>query len=294
MTISLCSWPISVSADDIILVVECGGDPIAHQRPRRSRGGHFYTPNKTREYKEKLADIIKTTPRSSARLLAMSDTYGVQAKFYRSNRQRIDVDNLLKTIMDATTTAGLWLDDSQVHEICGTVEKGSPRPRVEFMIYRHHLRGDEASGGDYDFQKKCAHCGRDISRKSYPSTQRKYCSNNCASEAKRLKLRCPQCGKDFSVPQSFMRRNVNPGGGFYARRFCSRECSIKYHSNLRRTKGKESDKWICTMCDGRVSRKEYKVCRACSMKTRSDPTTNYWKLRHPSVEIKIRPAGEEP
>ena len=137
---NLSAWPIPIAERDMLLYVICEGDPVAHQRPRKGRGGHFYTPEKTRKYRELLVGIIQEKTRGISLAEIKDMTFGVQAKFYRSNRQRIDLDNLLKTTLDSITQAGFWFDDSRVHEICGTIEKGAANPRVEFIIYRHHLQ----------------------------------------------------------------------------------------------------------------------------------------------------------
>lgn len=278
-------WPIPVKDEDVLLSVSCDGDPVAHQRPRQGRGGHFYTPEKTRAYRQVLVGAINEQAKGKSLATECDLTFGVQVRFYRGTRQRIDVDNMLKTILDAITQSGFWLDDSRVHEICGTVEKGVPHPRVEFIIYRYHLRGDETKNGEYDFAKKCAFCEGALSAaksKSYPSTRRKFCSQECARASKRDTLKCSQCGEKFMIPKSLHRKNRHPSGGWYPRRFCSRKCSIEFHRHLHRIRGKESDKWICTRCGGRVSRKEYKVCFGCAMQMRSDPGSNYWKLHHPN------------
>lgn len=207
--------------------------------------------------------------------------FGVQARFWRSNRQRIDIDNLLKTTLDSITQSGFWLDDSRVHEICGSVEKGADRPRVEFMVYRYRSHGRVRPGSKYDFPAKCAQCGGEMDkRKSHPSSIRRFCSHECYSLFKTVELECTYCHKVFRIPISLRRGNKRKDGTYSGRRFCSRECSIEFHRSLSRIKGKESDKWVCAKCGGRVSRKEYKVCRACSMTMRADPTSNYWKLRH--------------
>jgi len=283
-------WPIPIKEEDILLSVSCDGDPIAHQRPRQGRGGHFYTPEKTRNYRSVLVSAIIEQAGGKSLAGERDATFGVQAMFYRGNRQKIDVDNMLKTILDAITQSGFWFDDSRVHEICGVVEKGAPRPRVEFIVYRYRLQGDRVRGGRYDFPDTCAQCGGAMSvakSKSYPSSRRKFCSQKCARASKTSILMCSQCGQSFTIPQSLQRKNPRPAGGWYPRQFCSRQCSIEFHRHLHRIRGKESDKWICSKCGGRVSRKEYHVCRACSMLTRSDPTSNYWKLRHQTPRVEV-------
>ncbi len=277
-----------------ILSINFPGDPIAHARPRMGRGGRFYTPEKTRTYRQNLANAIIAEMTGSPYQKGAHDTYALNAVFYRSTRQRIDIDNLIKTVFDAVTQTGFWADDCRVHEVSARIEKASENPRVEFSISLLEDRGPKNINKKYQFMehKLCPQCGQPMDRektRSYPSSIRKYCSLECFSKSRRQTLTCAYCFQAFDLPKSLTRKN----GLKYPRKFCSRTCSIEYHRLLKRIKGKESDKWVCLKCGGRVSRKEYKVCRACSMTTRSDPSSNYWKLRHPHVEIKITAPGEE-
>ena len=129
-------WPIAVDPAAIVLELTYHGDPIAHQRPRLGKGGRFYTPTKTREYRSGLSDAIVNAMNGTSLRDDRESVYGVQALFYRGNRQRIDVDNLLKTVFDAITQAGAWYDDSRVHETAARIRKASAEPRVEFVVYR--------------------------------------------------------------------------------------------------------------------------------------------------------------
>lgn len=266
-------------ATDVLLSVILDGDPVSYQRARTSgRGGHFYTSEKLRSYTKSLIYAIKEQGGGISFAQEKDMTFGVHAKFYRSTRQRVDLDNLLKTILDAVSQSGFWVDDSRVHEIYGSIERASASPRVEFIIYRHILRGNETDSERYNLSAKCTHCGKPMSEaisKSYPKRKIQYCCRACFNASRRVKIPCAQCGKDFEIPRCYTIK----------KRFCSRTCSLEYNRHLRRIKGKESDKWVCTKCGGRVSRKEYKICQACSMTMRSDPTSNYWQLRHPCVEV---------
>ena len=250
----------TVSQEDIVLSLTVEGDPVAHQRPRFTRTGHTYTPEKSAGYKKLLAYRVRE------RMTCQQDDcpFGLWAVFYRSNRQRIDIDNLLKSVLDACTLAGVWKDDSQVREVFSRLYTGESEPRVEFAVYRM----DSTTSGN-----KCLKCGKDIPQGK--GTKKKFCDSDCWRESTKTEIVCAHCGKPFTLPKSFARGN--PG---YPRKFCSRDCSIAAHQQKCRIKGKESEKWKCTVCGGRVSRKEYTVCRGCSMKQRNDPTSNYWKLRH--------------
>lgn len=253
------AWMIAMPHEAVIVSLVVPGDPIAHQRPRFGRGGSVYTPDASRTFKHKLMLLI----RQATSLRDAPGTFGVQARFYRSNRQRIDGDNLLKSVLDAGTQAGIWRDDSQVRELAARIWLGQPSARVEFVIYRI----DDPSPNQC-----CAGCGVELKA---GNLKRRFCSYECATRSKQTTLTCAKCQAAFTLPRSCTRGN--PG---YPRKYCSRACSIAAHQEKARIKGKESDTWVCRLCGGRVSRKEYQVCRGCSMTTRSDPTGSYWTSRH--------------
>lgn len=52
---------------------------------------------------------------------------GVKLVFHQPNKQRRDLDNLLKATLDALTKAGLWQDDSQIERL--DVSHGEPDPQ---------------------------------------------------------------------------------------------------------------------------------------------------------------------
>lgn len=263
--------------NNIVFQLEFIGEPVAHQRPRLGRGGKTYTPQKTKEYKEGLAWIIKSEIRNYK--IDKEALYGIQAIFYRSNRQRVDIDNLLKTVLDSLTLAGFWADDAQVREISARLLKSQKQARTEFVVYKISEEWAHVPSS------KCQYCNGPISpKKTYPSSIRQFCSNECFNKSNRITITCRWCGKEFDIPRSQATRKSERYQ--YPTQFCSRECSIQYHRQLKRIAGKESDKWKCQTCGGRVSRKEYTICRACSMKTRSDPTSNYWKLRHKNQQLR--------
>ncbi len=284
------NWPINIKEEKILFSIEMKGNPIAHERPRLGRYGKVYTPTKTRNYKESLAWTIKLKTQDINYKDNGESAYGVQAIFYRSNRQRIDVDNLLKAVLDSITQSGFWSDDSKVFEVAARIEKAQVNPRTNFIVYLYNSTNHIEASSDYKFEEKCAYCGGLMSlakTKSYPSSKRRYCSKECFYQSCRIKLKCAYCEKDFEIPRSLARQKTKKGK-VYTRSFCSRVCSLTYWGQLKRIRGKESDKWKCKTCGGRVSRKEYIICKGCSMKTRSDPNSNYWKLRHrPRLEIEI-------
>lgn len=271
-------WLTIVPKNSIILEVSMSGEPVAHQRPRYSKkSNRFYTPPKSVTHRKQLANLIASKLKEVA-----SDKnlrYGVQANFYRSNRQRVDIDNLFKTILDAGTQSKIWMDDSQVLELCGRLYTKQDNPRTEILFYYVNEFG--ADRKEYA-PVYCLYCGKLITSPQYPSSRRKYCNRECASKAKRTTFLCSQCGKTFEIPCSLVRKKKQASKT--GKIFCSRQCCMNYFGNLKRING--SDRWRCVDCGKRVSRKEYKRCIACSMKERQKPTSNYWKLRHKVPETK--------
>lgn len=254
-------FPILVWKNDIIVNLVVEGDPAATARARHGKNG-WYTPAKSADYRDLLAYKI----REQAGMLDSRDTFGVQAFFFRSNRQRIDVDNLLKTVLDAGTKANLWHDDSQVRELVGRVWLADDNPRLECIFY--HLTNPTSKG-------RCKQCGKDFEGLKDSHDGRIYCSKKCKDADKRTELICGNCGESFAISQCLTKTGASK------RRYCSKACTVQAYRKLKRIKGKESEKWVCEVCGGRVSRKEYKRCRACGIEAHTSENTQlFWKLRH--------------
>ena len=249
-------WPYVISEDDIVLRLTVEGDPLSKARPRFGADGNIYTPQKTRNYEDAIGFLMRGELRD--REPDSKGRYALRCIFYRSNRQRIDCDNLLKIVSDAAT-AQVWEDDCQVVEVIGRLFLASKHPRTEIVIHRV----DNPSP-----HRECQFCGKEFV--TYPSVDSKFCSVDCANKSKRVTVTCRWCGEEFELPQSVAKKRKD---------FCSRACASSFHGE-KRSGANGPSTWKCQDCGGGVSRKEYTRCRACSMKHRSDPTSNYWKLRH--------------
>lgn len=260
-------WLYDVPHGQILFECRIDGDPAAYGRPRMTKNGHAYTPKKTREFKEYMAWVMKAARKESGFLKTDTDQYGVRAVFYRSNYQRIDIDNLLKMLLDSVTYAGLWKDDAMVTEIAARVVKGHPEPHQRFVIYSCDVSAEEqVSNKVFQKVRHCKECGKLI-EKNYPSSARSYCSLKCWFVSRSTTLKCSQCGIEFQIAKSKIKGNRK-------RRFCSRSCNLKYYAKERKKNG--SDKWLCRICGGKVSRKEYTRCWACMIKERKALSSNYW------------------
>lgn len=114
----------------LLRVVEIPGKPVAKGRPRFTRSGHAYTPAETIEGERRIAERLKRIPRYRANV-------GIACLFYLASRQRIDVDNLVKAVLDGGNQAKIWDDDSQVTALVGVVELDRERPRTVVCLGEH-------------------------------------------------------------------------------------------------------------------------------------------------------------
>lgn len=212
------------------------GEPKSKCRPRFSRSGHAYSSAKQRRAESalglRLLAAFKNEP--------FPGNVAVGCIFFRPNRQRIDVDNLLKLVMDAATGI-CWKDDSQVTAQFGVIELDAEQPRTVIVM------GEHVSTMDRTPIRSCAHCGQDFT----PNTARsKYCSRKCAGAASRgsnlTVACCPTCRREFQRKRA-------------AQRYCSNPCKMAAIKGG----GPKGDYPTCQHCGARVSRREYTRCRDC-------------------------------
>lgn len=204
------------------------GEPPSKARPRFTKRGGTYTPKRTIEGEKRLAAALSNVP-------VFPGNVALVAIFHRSTRQRIDVDNMLKAVLDAGTRAKIWEDDSQVTALIGLVEHDREQPRTVVAFGRHAstlTRGEDA-------KVQCEACGT----RFFPGGQRRetarWCSRECRTTLAEL-VPCPTCEKPFR------RKNGN-------HKYCSVECR---GLAARR-------KPLCATCGKPVSRAGYQHCRAC-------------------------------
>jgi crossover junction endodeoxyribonuclease RusA len=100
------------------------GEPVPKQRPRLGKNGTVYTPKQTRVAE----DVIRWMLTSSHVRPAEGDV-AVFLDFSTSSRRRVDLDNLVKLVLDACNGLA-WKDDSQVVLINARLERGSHTQRT--------------------------------------------------------------------------------------------------------------------------------------------------------------------
>lgn len=94
------------------MVFEIPGPPVAKQRPRRSPDGHWYTPQRTKEYEQLVAQCAMV----AGVRLEPDRWYSLEVTLYLSSYRR-DRDNILKSIMDGLQQLDEGWDDRQISDI---------------------------------------------------------------------------------------------------------------------------------------------------------------------------------
>lgn len=85
------------------------GAPVAKQRARRGKGGHWFTPAATRQYEE----LVAWYCRAAGERLG-SSSVAVTIALWSERPLRGDLDNYAKAILDGMVKGGLIDDDRQV------------------------------------------------------------------------------------------------------------------------------------------------------------------------------------
>lgn len=203
-TIPADLWLSANQPGAVSFVVE--GEPVSKARARFTGYGskvRSYTPAKTLEAERSVATAFR---RAGGKFESDKEvTFGVVATFYNGTRQRRDVDNMLKLILDGLNGIA-WVDDMQVTEVAARkVIADRTTARTEVCIY--------PVGRMDRLTRICEECGEEfVTYKSWG--KKRHCSEDCALRQRRLaRIRtCETCGKEW-----------DPGKPSKAR-FCSRAC----------------------------------------------------------------------
>jgi len=168
--------------------------------------------------------------------------------FYRSNRQRIDLDNLVKAVFDAANGV-VWVDDVQVVNFGARLELDPQNPRTEIFVgpcSTSMPRGEEAVE-----ERVCPSCGNTFSSRAYDSKPngQTYCSKACVGTRPRP---CEHCGGSFKPRH-------------HQQRYCCKGCASKSVETRRKiAAARRSDaRPKCLLCGVKLQRKNATLCRAC-------------------------------
>lgn len=121
---------------------EVPGNVVPKERPRvqRIRGRHVTeTPKRTAAYETLVGlhtMLAVATWRKAYRTAWSTDgRYAIEISIYRSTRQRYDIDNAAKSVLDGAI-GGLFVDDSQVDDLHVRRAGISDSPRVVVRVVR--------------------------------------------------------------------------------------------------------------------------------------------------------------
>ncbi len=109
------------------IVIVVPGNPLPKARPRFGCG-RAYTPPATRAWEEWVGWHVRHVLDKP-----LVGRLAVTLRFYRSNRRRVDLDNLIKAALDAVTGIA-WRDDSQVITLDAQLLTDRDNPRLEIEI----------------------------------------------------------------------------------------------------------------------------------------------------------------
>lgn len=277
---------------NIIATFVVPGDPASKARARFTKHGaktFAYTPENVKVGEAKIAAaFLKAT--GNVRGADKEATYGVSCHFYNATRQRRDVDNMVKLVLDGLNGVA-FPDDNQVTEIRAAKEYAGPETaRTEVTVYAtgqldRLWNTCEHCGTKYVtyrsvqdrvrycspecriaakserrsnlIETDCEFCGQGFSREARPGRRPRFCSRKCAAEAGRIDVTCIVCGTVARKRKSSTNR------------FCSEACAHRWARAEQKKLGKGAGS--CQTCGGPVTRKEYRQCRPCRL---SSPLPN--------------------
>lgn len=230
------------------------GAPYSKSRPRFMRNGRVYVKQADRE-----AEVLTATHLRGLLKTPATGNVALVCIFYRPNKQRIDVDNMLKHVCDAANGI-LWIDDSQCTALLGIAELDEKNPRTVVALAPHVSTLTRGS----DAVKSCELCGTTFNTIGV-SKRRRFCSRKCARLAASGSwleelVACAQCGKEF-------RRRTK------AQKMCSPACRSDSVRGRNRSRGKP--KSICPECGKTLTHNRGGRCREC------------WRA-NPNPERKVR------
>jgi Holliday junction resolvase RusA-like endonuclease len=226
--------------DETLFVVTIPGAPPSKARHRHGQGRTFKTAKDIANESHTAGHLAAVVPEP------FTGNVAIGCMFYRPNRQRIDVDNMLKHVCDAAKGI-LWIDDSQATAVFGVVELDPDEPRTVVVIGRHSSTLERGTDAVYP----CAVCGKPIQRDSKKFV--KTCSKSCAVRARggkplEAEFQCAHCGKPFRRTTSYQT-------------MCSAECRAASFSGKRRAARRYVD---CIDCGKQLTHgREGSRCRDC-------------------------------
>lgn len=245
------------NSPNLIASFAIDGEPVSKSRARFTKRGSktfAYTPEKTKAGEERVAWAYRASVKG-----VPSDpeiAYRVEARFFNGTRQRRDVDNMVKLVLDGLNGVA-WIDDNQVTQIEASksyVAKADARTEVrvyevgrleppkqpclrcgkDFRTYeswKSNPNGKKYCSPECAYahrverrERVCQQCGEKYHHRGPGATSR-FCSNECLHESGRADFECSVCGKQFRAQKNLRRRKHV---------FCSSACTEAFHEERNR------------------------------------------------------------
>ena len=260
-------------------------DPPSKSRARFTRRGSkvmAYTPEATKAGEEAVAWAFRSAARGWKPKTEMF--YGVDLIFHCGTRQRRDIDNMCKLVLDALNGIA-YPDDNAVTELTAKKDYVS-RSNAQIEITVREIENDTVNMiecardgcsnlfrtfdcysegkarryccSDCRFkaqvdarERVCQNCG--VKYHTHGSQRdTKFCTRDCKTAYGRAPVICASCGNEFTRPKSQVRKN----------NYCSDSCRAK--GGLERAKERKTKnfKGVCEVCGAGTTRKEYTRCSA--------------------------------
>ena len=253
---------------EIKIVID--GQPRSKARPRFTGSGKVYSDATQRAHEELIAWSFR-----SAVSTPLTVSVEMDMVFYRSDQQRIDLDNLVKAVLDGANGI-CFVDDVQVVAIAARIELDRDRPRTEIVVRE---RETSMPRGDSRFEiRQCPTCGEEFRSRSFKSAPegQRFCSRACLT---RRRGTCPECGDEFTASGS---RQV----------YCSKKCAaasqaVKAKIAAARAKAARPAN-RCRHCQTKLARQTSVLCRECWRKV---PSNDKGKVRAEILETEARAAA---
>lgn len=121
--------PATLPAAPLSFTVD--GTPVGKQRPRLGRRGKVYTPAKTANYEFAVGWQARLA--MGARELMTRDV-AVTFAVFRKDARRVDLDNVIKSLLDAMNSI-VYRDDSLVVSIQATLTRKAPTAYVSVTVW---------------------------------------------------------------------------------------------------------------------------------------------------------------
>lgn len=116
------------------------GDPLPCPRPHVSRGHAYYRSDYERQ-KQAWSELASAAmSEACAEPFPRGARLAVKINFRRATRKRADIDNLVKSVLDALNVIA-FTDDAQVEHLSVRVERGVGHERAGVDIKIRALKG---------------------------------------------------------------------------------------------------------------------------------------------------------